>query len=113
MFRRALLATLRLTALLLAMQLADTPIFCSDERAGGTGAESADYSAPAGELHASSQLDPSDQPCCFCPCHLTFEQERPIVLTASNEPHLLSAIPPIDSPTATPRTLDHPPKSLG
>ena len=98
----------------LAIQVADTPIFCADERPTDASAEAASHSAaPSRDLHASSGSIDGDGMTCFCPCHLTFESEASYSLASAPEPTGLNPLVYQGSPPASAQELDHPPQNLG
>lgn len=97
---------------LLAVEVADTPIFCADERPGLENRSVSREAAPSG-VQASAGAAGDDDASCFCPCHLTFESEDPYRLASAAEPTEIMARTPDGTPPAAPRDLDHPPQNLG
>ena len=108
----ALLVLARGLTAFLAFQVADTPLFCSDERPTEDRASAArDAATSSGVLHAGSAERDSDS--CFCPCHLTFDSENSFAMAACLRPTAnRSPLVPAD-PAAPPQSLDHPPQNLG
>ncbi len=112
MRRLAILILARTLAAFLAVQVADTPLFCADERPMEAPAHASRHAAPAsGDLH--TMPGPTSGAACFCPCHLTFDSERSFAFVATtrltaNLSFLLPA-----APAAPPPSLDHPPQNLG
>jgi hypothetical protein len=97
----------------LALEVADTPIFCADERTEATTNACSLEVAPSGGLLASFSSIADDGRTCFCPCHLAFESEATHSHAAQTE---LSAVNPVAhprTPPESPQELDHPPQNLG
>jgi hypothetical protein len=112
--RITVLILVRVLAVFLAVQVADTPIFCADERPGGESPSAADHaSAPAGDLHTTPETPSGDGACCFCPCHLTFDSERSAAFLATTGPTASPCFPLSADPVAPPQSLDHPPQNIG
>jgi hypothetical protein len=111
--RLAILILARSLAAFLAVQVADTPLFCPDERP-VEGFANASHQAPAsGDFHTTPESSTSDPASCFCPCHLTFDYESSVAVVASTEPsEKVSDSTPTD-PAAPLHSLDHPPQNLG
>jgi hypothetical protein len=105
----------RALAAFLALELADTPIFCADERPGETSGIVLSHAAPSSVVLDAATIDSaqSDSATCFCPCHLAFESESPVALLSSEEPRGRAFLLSTADPTATSRPLDHPPQNLG
>ena len=104
----------RTLVVFLALQVADTPVFCADERPTETGVRTDSHSAaPSGDLHASSGSIDSDSVSCFCPCHLTFESEATYSLASTTEPTAVNPVASPRTPPESPQELDHPPQNLG
>ena len=98
----------------LALQVADTPIFCSDERPTEAGVLTEPHSGgPLSDLHVSSGSIESDGVSCFCPCHLTFQSEAAYSLSSGSEPTEVNPLARQGEPLAFPQELDHPPQNLG
>lgn len=112
---RRLIPVLLVRALgaLLALQVADTPIFCADERPAADSEGVSHSASPAGNLQVSSDSIGDDAMTCFCPCHLTFESESGYRLASASEPTPVNPLAPTGPPPASPHELDHPPQNLG
>ncbi|MEX0880699.1 MAG: hypothetical protein WEB59_06925 [Thermoanaerobaculia bacterium] len=114
MRRLALLILARTLAAFLAVQVADTPLFCADERPTETSASASRHAAPAlSDLHAAAGSLEGDSAFCFCPCHLTFDSERSFAVVASNRTTANPSLLVPADPAAPPQSLDHPPQNLG
>jgi hypothetical protein len=112
--RLALLILARTLAAFLAVQVADTPIFCADERPGGElPSASSHATAAAGDLHTSPEAPSTDAACCFCPCHLTFDSERSVASFAAARPTASPRFPLPAKLAAPAQSLDHPPQNIG
>ena len=117
MGRVACLVTLRILALFLALEVADTPLFCFDEQPGVTGGGTLGVTSHSGDggtadlnQSVSSQAAASDS--CFCPCHFSFESEARFAFFSSSE-FVGSPAPLIlKTPPAPSADVDHPPQNL-
>jgi hypothetical protein len=102
---------LRVLVVFLALEVADTPLFCADEQPADAHA-SLSLANDGGALRsdASHAGDASDL--CFCPCHLSFESEGRFSLPSAVEPAGFLAVASSEAPTNSSRGLDHPPQNL-
>jgi hypothetical protein len=103
----------RALVVLLALEVADTPIFCADERPAPETRDASYSGARSGNLHVLSDSIGDDAVTCFCPCHLTFESEAEYRLASASKPTAVSPLAPSDPPPASSRAIDHPPQNLG
>jgi hypothetical protein len=103
----------RALAAFLAVQVADTPLFCADERPmEGSANDSRHAATAAGDLHTLPGSTSGDAASCFCPCHLTFDSERSFAVVASLRPTANTSLLVPADPAAPPQSLDHPPQNL-
>jgi hypothetical protein len=107
------LPLVRILAAFLAVEVADTPLFCADERP-VEDAVAAVRDAPASGSLQSQAGSPEESPAfCFCPCHLTFDSEGAFAVRASDRFRPTTSLPGPAEPVAVPHSLDHPPRNLG
>ena len=112
---RALASVLgKLLLLFLALQVADLPIICADERPSGEVSSPATRSADELASMELSTLGASidDGVCCFCPCHLNFRAATASELPSSGSSIQLIVSPRVRPIPEPPRSLDHPPQNL-
>jgi hypothetical protein len=103
----------RALAAFLAVQVADTPLFCADERPMEGSANDSRHAAPSSQdIHTASGAVEGDSAACFCPCHLTFDSERLFAVVASLRPTANTSLLVPADPAALPQSLDHPPQNL-
>jgi hypothetical protein len=104
----------RFLLLFLALQVADVPIICVDERPSdeisSPGVRSAGDPASLRLSTAGATID--DGVCCFCPCHLNFRPATASDLLSSGISVQLIASPLVRGIPGPPRSLDHPPQNL-
>jgi len=112
---RALASLLgRFLLLFLALQVADVPIICADERPSDP--ISSPAVRPADDLDSAKVSTPGasidDGVCCFCPCHSSFRSATVSQLPSSGSSVELIASPRARGIPEPPRSLDHPPQNL-
>jgi len=104
---------LRVLVLFLALEVADTPLFCSDEQAGDAPVRLTHAQAnDGGALQSAASHGGDGSALCFCPCHLSFESEGRFSLPSAVEPAGFLAVASSEAPTNSSRGLDHPPQNL-
>jgi hypothetical protein len=109
------LMLVRVLAGFLAVEVADTPIFCADERPLEiSGAASSSAATPSGDLQvACGDFGPKASADCFCPCHMSFSSEASFALRSVFDSTENAASRARPGPLAPSRKLDHPPQNLG
>jgi len=104
----------RLLLLFLALEVADVPIICADERPSdeisSPAVRSADDLTSVKSSTAGASID--DGVCCFCPCHLPFRAATASELPTSGSSVQVIASPRVRGIPGPPRSLDHPPQNL-
>jgi len=110
--RIALLLILRGLALFLAVEVADTPIFCFDEWSGDASRELAVHQEDGSSLQHGVTDDDSGSTLCFCPCHLSFESVARFAFSATTRRTQLDALTDPDTSPVPAPSLDHPPQNL-